>query len=340
MAETQPTISLSPLRKAAILLIALGEEASAEMMQQLPDPEVKRLSEEIASLKDVRDEQMEAVLREFYTRNVDRSNGRHGGPDFTHRLLNRAFGQDGARRVLNVGGKPANGIARLEPLVRNDPTRFARSLNEEHPQTIALIMAHLPATLSAELLSTFESDLRKQVAVRMARLDQVSPDVLARVAEGIGAKLVDVESVSREPVRGIHTIADLCNRLDPEIGDELLAEVEASNAELAESVRRAMFAFEDIITLDETAMKELTSRVDRKVLILALKGTSDQIKEHFTKRMSSRARDMLIEDLEALGAVKIKDVEAAQQEIIGSVRDLRQEGVISRGSGGGDVYVS
>lgn len=340
-AENPSPATISPLRKAAVLLVTLGEEASAEIMQQLPEAEVKKLSDEIAAIKEIPEQQTETVLREFYTRNASRSDGRQGGPDFTRRLLSRALGQDGARRVMDHDSKRNGSFARLEPLVRSDPARVVRSLHEEHPQTIALILAHLPVAQSVELLRAFDPGMRKQVALRLARLEQVSPDVVAKVAQAIGDKFNDGEPVTRESIRGLHTVADLCNRLDPEIGDEILAEVEAFSAELAESVRRAMFAFEDIVTLDDAAMNEMNSRVDRKVLILALKGTSDQIKEHFTKRMSSRARDMLIEDMEAMGPVKIKEVEAAQQEIIGTVRELQQEGMIARGSSGGtEMYVA
>ncbi len=333
------------LRKAAILLITLGEEASAELMQQLPQNDVRRLAEETTRVKEISGEQTETVLREFYELTAAAKDRRSGGLDFTQRMLTRAMGPESARKLLAEAADPVvAGFAKLEPLVKSDVAQVARSLRSEHPQTIGLIVSHLPSDQAVSLLTELPSELRTEVAIRMARLDQISPEVVAQIAEAVGEKFGKAESINREAYGGVRIVADLCNRLDPTISQEILENMETSSPETAEKIRKIMFVFEDVLRLDDIAMGEINSRVDRKTLVLALKGTSEQLKEHFTKKMSSRAREMLFEDLEAMGPVKLRDVEAAQQEVIATVRQLEMEGVISsRGAeegGGGDGYVS
>lgn len=342
-----PTQASSALRKAAILLITLGEEASAEMMQQLSHDEVRRLCEETSRVKEISGDQTETVLREFYQLTSEAKEKRNGGMEFTQRMLNRAMGPDAARKLLVEAADPvAAGFAKLEPLVKADAGQVARSLTSEHPQTIALIVAHLPADQAVSLLTELPSELRSEVTLRMARLDQITPEVVAQIAEAIGERFGKSKGIAREAYGGIKIVADLCNRLDPSVSQEILQAMEASSPETAENIRKIMFVFEDVLRLDDMAMGEINGRVDRKTLVLALKGTSDALKEHFTKKMSSRAREMLLEDLDALGPVKIKDVEDAQQEVIATIRQLEQEGVISsRGAassdgGGNDGYVS
>jgi flagellar motor switch protein FliG len=173
----------------------------------------------------------------------------------------------------------------------------------------------------------------------MASLDQIAPEVVGKVATVISEKLRSVASLNREAYGGVRAVAELCNRLDSDTSKEILDGMDSASPALAESIRNLMFVFDDILGLDDAAMNEITGRVDRKTLVLALKGTNDQIKQHFTKKMSSRAREMLFEDLDALGPVKIKDVEAAQQQVIGTIRQLEQQGVLSLRGAAGEQYV-
>ena len=314
-------------------------------MQQMSQDEVKRLCEETARIQEISGEQTETVLREFYQLTNDAKDKRAGGLEFTQRMLSRAMGPDRAKKLLSEAANPvAAGFAKLEPLVKSDAAQVARALNGEHPQTIALIVAHLPAEQAVSLLSELPSELRSEVTLRLARLDQIAPEVVAQIAEAIGERFGRQEGINREAYKGAIIVADLCNRLDPTISEEILQNMEALSPETVEQIRKIMFVFEDVINLDDTAISEINSRLDRKTLVLALKGTSEQLKEHFTKKMSSRAREMLLEDLEAMGPVKIKDVENAQQEVIATIRQLEQEGVISRrapGEASGDSdYVS
>jgi flagellar motor switch protein FliG len=342
---TAATQQTAPLRKAAILLITLGEEASAELMQQLSHSEVRRLCEETTRVKEISGEQTETVLQEFYQLTTDAKDRRSGGLEFVQRILARVMGPDSAKKLLAEAANPVvAGFAKLEPLVKADVAQVARSLRSEHPQTIALIISHLPADQAVSLLTELPAELRGEVAIRMARLDQIAPEVVAQIAEAVGEKFGRAAGINREAYGGVRIVADLFNRLDPAISQEILQKMETSNPDTADQIRKIMFVFDDVLKLDDMAMAEINSRVDRKTLVLALKGTSDQMKEHFTKKMSSRAREMFLEDLEVLGPVKLRDVEAAQQEVIATVRQLEQEGVISsRGGtdgGSGDGYVS
>jgi len=346
MATATTPQTTSRIRKAAILLITLGEEASAHLMQQLSHDEVRKLCEETTRVREISGEQTESVLREFYQLTSGAKDQASGGLEFTQRMLSRVMGPESAKKLLAEAANPvAAGFAKMEPLVRSDPSKVARSLNNEHPQTIALIVAHLPPDQAVSLLTELPSDVRVEVVLRMARLDQITPEVVAQIAEAISEKFGKQEGINREVYKGVTIVADLCNRLDPNISQEILQNIDAASPETAERIRKIMFVFEDVLTLDDMAMSELNTRVDRKTLVLALKGTSDQLKEHFTKKMSSRAREMMMEDLEALGPVKLRDVDEAQQEVITVIRQLQQEGVISstRGAADGGVtdgYVS
>jgi flagellar motor switch protein FliG len=331
--------NLPATKKAAILLIILGEETGAEMMRHLPPAEVRTLSSEITRLGAIGADQSESVLREFYQMAAAFRIAKHGGPAYAEKLLSKALGMEEAQnlisQIVRSGGDPGG----MESLQRSDPQQLARYLQAEHPQTIALILSHLVPAQAASVLAALPQAIRTDVAVRMASLDQIAPEVVGKVATVISEKLRTVASLNREAYGGVRALAELCNRLDSDTSQEILVGIDTSNPALAESIRNLMFVFDDILSLDDAAMVEVTSRVERKTMVMALKGTNDQIKQHFTKKMSSRAREMLLEDLDALGPVKIKDVEGAQQQVIAAIRQLEQQGVVSLRGSGGEQYV-
>jgi flagellar motor switch protein FliG len=233
-------------------------------------------------------------------------------------------------------------IANFDALQKADPQQLAKFIHSEHPQTIALVLAHLNPAQASALLTSLPPEQRADLALRVANLDQVSPEVINKIAIVIGGKLNALGEFSRESYGGVRTVAEMFNRLDSDVSKEILATLEGQDKALTETLRRLMFVFDDLLTLDETAVKEILARVDRKVPMMALKGTNEQMKKHFFGCMSERGAQMMIEDMEALGKVKMKDVEAAQQEIISVVRKLEAEGVVTlRGSvGGGDEFVN
>jgi flagellar motor switch protein FliG len=332
--------SIPSIRKAAIFVVVLGEEVSADLLRQMSEEEVRRLSHEVARLGALQGEQTEKVLTEFYQMAVARQYATEGGLEFTKKLLQKAFGVDESRKMVDqLVRSLGTSLASFDALQKTDPQQLARFIHHEHPQTIALVLSHLVPAQAAALLASLPASLRADVALRMASLDQISPELVAKIAGVISQKLKTIGGFSREAYGGVRAVSEICNRLDSQISQEILSEIEASDPAVAATIRNLMFVFEDILMLDETAMNEVIGKVDRKSLVTALKGTSEQLKQHFTKRMSSRAREMLLEDLDAMGPVKIKDVEAAQKQVIDVIRQLEQEGTVSLRGSVGEQYV-
>ena len=336
------TENLTGIRKAAILLVALGDNSSAEFVRNLSEDEVQMVSREVARINTITAEQVEVVVEEFYQMSVARDFALKGGLDYARSMLLNAFGADAARRLVDklVKALGAEAVS-LDALQKADPQQLAKFVHSEHPQTIALVLSHLDAPQAAALLVSLPSNLRGDVAMRMANLDQISPEIVHKIAAVIGQKLKALGEFSRESYGGVRAVAELFNRLDSMTNKEILDDIEHQDGNLADTIRHLMFVFEDILMIDQNAMKELLGKVDRKVLTVALKGTSEQLKEHFLKAMSQRGAEMLREDMDALGPVKLRDVEAAQQQIIGVIRQLEADGVLSlKGAAGGEQYVS
>jgi flagellar motor switch protein FliG len=328
------------LRKAAILVVTLGEEASAEVLRQLDEGEVQELGREIARLNAVTAEQAEAVLEEFHQMSLAHDYVIKGGIDYARKLLNAAYGPEAAKKVLDrlvttLGAE----VVTFDALHKADPQQLAKFIHNEHPQTIALVLSHLNPTQAAALLMSLPPEMRPDIALRMASLDQISPEIIAKIATVIDQKLKALGEFSRESYGGVRAVSEMMNRLDSNSSREILERIEQSDSTLVETIRHLMFVFEDLLLIDEMGIKEVLARVDRKILTVALKGTSDQLKDHFLKAMSQRGAEMLREDMEVMGAVKIKEVEAAQQQIIAIVRQLEAEGALSLKGAVGEQYV-
>ena len=331
---------MSPTRKAAVLLIMLGEGSSSEVMKYLEEDEVQQLGREIAKMQSISSEQADTVLEEFYQMLVARDYVMRGGIDFARKVLVTAFGPEIAKKMLDrlmktLGAESAN----FDALQKVDPQQLAKFIHAEHPQTVALVLSHLSASQAAALLSSLPQEMRADVALRMANLDQISPEIIAKIATVIGSKLKALGDISRETYGGVDAVAEMFNRLDTNTSREILESIESTDANLVETIRQLMFVFEDLLLMDQNAIKELLQKVDRKVLTLALKGTSEQLRNHILSSMSQRGAEMMREDMDALGPIKIKEVEGSQQQIIAIVRQLEAEGVISLKGGGGDQYV-
>ena len=327
-------------KKAAIVLLTLGPTLSAEVMKKLTESEVASVSAAMARLGVVAPQEVEGALEEF-KRAVDaRSYDVSGSIEHVRKLLTDAFGRDYATRLLDRVEKSLDqGAVDFGSLNKVDPQQLAKFIQEEHPQTIALVLSHLDPSQAAELIRALPSEIRTDVLIRMASLEQIPPESVRTIATVIGQKLRNLGELSREACGGVRAVADLLNRLDPTNGSELLEKMEFASPALYENVRRLMFVFEDLGKLDEPAIRELVSRVDRKVLVVAFKGTSPELQNHFIKTFSQRGAEMLREDMEALGPVKIKDVDAAQQLIISTARELEREGLVSLRNSPSEQYV-
>ena len=324
-------------QKAAILLVTLGERLGGEILKQLSEEEVKAVSKAIARLEKVTPNQTEAVLEEFCQSTL--GGGARGGFESAKRMLANAFGQEGAKRLAENLPKSGGRVNKhIESLQKADPIQLSRFIEGEHPQTIALILSHLSTAQAASLIANLPPPIRADVVTRIAELDRVSSDVVSHISVVIGEKLRSIGEVKTEPRGGPRAVAEILNRMDSEISEEILTNMQEQQA-LVDTIRHYMFVFDDLLLIDATAMKEVVAKIDRKLLVIALKGTSDQLKNHFLQCMSQRGGEMLREDMEAAGPVRIRDVEAAQQQILAVVQQLESQGVLSLKGGGGDQYV-
>ena len=331
---------LPGVRKAAILMVVLGEQTSGEILRQLDEEEIQAIGREVARVTSINNDQAETILEEFYQMSMARDYVLKGGLDYAKKMLMNAFGPDHAKKLLDRLMKTLGSeTASFDTLQRADPQQLAKFIHNEHPQTIALILSHLNASQAAGLVVSLPPELRADVALRMASLDQISPEVISKIASIIGGKLKALGELSRESYGGVRAVSEMFNRLDSGTSKEILESIEKTDPNLVETIRHLMFVFEDLLLLGPEAIKEILAKIDRKLLTVALKGTSEQLKNHFLSGMSQRGSEMLKEDMEALGPVKIKEVEASQQQIIAVVRQLEAEGTISLKGTVGEQYV-
>ncbi len=340
MASDNVVPQIAGIRKAAILTVVLGEELGPEVLKLLEEDEVEAIGREVAKLQSVSNENAEYVLEECYQMVLAHDYVLKGGLDYARKLLISAYGPEHAKKMLDrlmktLGAEAAN----FDALQKADPQQLAKFIHSEHPQTIALILSHLNPSQAAGLLFSLPSELRADVALRMANLDQISPEIISKIAHIIGQKLKSLGEVSRESYGGVRAVAEMFNRLDSNSSKEILETIEQTDSFLVETIRHLMFVFEDLLLLDQAGVKEVLAKIDRKVLTIALKGTSDQLRDHFMTAMSQRGSEMLKEDMEALGPIKIKEVEGAQQQIIAVLRQLESDGTISLKGTVGEQYV-
>jgi flagellar motor switch protein FliG len=334
------TEQLSGLRKTAILMVMIGDEASSAILRELDQDEVEEISREIARVHALTPEEAEGVLEQFYQMTVAHDYVIKGGVDYARKVLLSTFPPDQAQRMLDRLMKAlGNETLSFDALQKTDPQQLSKFIHSEHPQTIALILSHLNPSQAAGLLSSLPKELRGDVAIRMASLEQISPDIISKIANVIGQKLKGLGEMSRESYGGVHAVAEMFNRLDSVATKDILHDIDGANSHLADTIRHLMFVFDDLLLLDVNAIKEVLAKVDRKILAIALKGTSENMKTLMLQAMSQRGADMMREDMDAMGPIKIKEVQAAQQQIIAVVRQLETEGVISLKGATGEQYV-
>jgi flagellar motor switch protein FliG len=318
------------VHKAAALLTTLGEKASAQVVKHFNDEELQHVTQAIAQLENLTSTEAEQILDEYHQMLLAQQYVVKGGLDYARNMLFSAFGPEVAGRLLDrLRERMAAESANFDTLQKADPQQLAKFIHNEHPQTIALVLSHLGASQAAALLSSLPQELQTDVAMRMAHIDQISPDIIHKIAAVIEQKLKTLGEFSRESYGGVRAVADMINRLDLNVSKEIMTSIEENDAKLFETIRHLMFVFEDLMQLDIRDLKELIQRIDRKLLTVAMKGTSEQLKVRIFGVMSQRSAEMLKEDIEVIGAVKIREVEAAQQQIIAMIREMEKEGTIS-----------
>ncbi len=331
---------LTGLRKAAILTLLLGENVSSELFKHLNEEEIELIAREVALLGPVPAATATEVLDEFHNMWKAAEYVTKGGVDYARRLLVKSLGPDLAKRVLDRVVKTFESSMAFTGLEKADPQQLSKFIQSEHPQTIALILAHLKPGPAAQLMQSLPEDLRVEVVTRMANLEEISPEVISRISSVIEQRLKSLGASTHESYGGVRAVAELLNRIDRGISQPVLEAIESQTPELAVSIRHLMFVFDDLLHVDDNALREIVQRADKKVLTVALKGASEDIRNRFFQNMSKRAVDMIREEIELLGAVRLREVEKAQQEIVGIARKLEEEGLLQTGAAAGEPYVT
>jgi len=331
--------TISGVRKAAILLTALGEEASAKLLMELDDDDLMRVTREIAKIDHVIAAESEAVLEECLALTIAQQHAISGGNAYARNLLTEAYGEDAARKYMEALEETLGLSTDFDFLKKADPSLLAKLIYGEHPQTIALVLGRLSPPQAAAILASLPPETRPEVVLRMATSEPSSTDVAGKIARLLGKKLKSLSDGPRQSAGGVRAVADMLNRLDAGTSKEILSEMGDRDTKLGDTIESLMFLFEDLISLNKFGLTALLAKVDRKQLAMALKGTSQPLRDHCLSTMSTRAQDMLREEIEALGPVRIAEVVAAQQNIIGVARSLQQAGEITIGDAVSDQYV-
>jgi flagellar motor switch protein FliG len=328
------------VKMAATLFVLIGEETAAQVFKYLNETEIEAISREISSVGPIAAEEAEKAAEELYASLVANQYVSDGGMDYAKKVILRTLGAGPARKILDRLSSNYVASNAFEAIERLSPVQLSQFIQNEHPQTIALILAHLKPSASAELLESLPEELQADVAVRMASLETISQDVIKGISSVLEEKLKPVGTFANNSAYGgIRAVAELLNRMDRRRSRNVLEKIDADKPEVANSIRELMFVFEDITTLDDMAIREILQRIDKKSIAQALKGATDPQQTQFFRNMSGRAVEMMKEEMDLLGPQKIKDVHAAQQRIVEIVRKLEEEGIINLGPGAGDEYV-
>ena len=332
--------ALSGGRKAAILIALMGEEVACSVLRHLPEPDIHLVTRELSEIGTISPELVHEVLEEYSHAAASQKSVTRGGSDIALRLLVTAFGEEQAKGVMKkVAALQGSSAAQLAALRKVDPSQLARFIEAEHPQTIALILAHLDEKQVAAILMKLPEQTRADAVKRLAQLRQFSPEIVERVSDVLSKKLQALGEQNRKTYAGFKSVADVMNRLETGVAKTILESLEQEDANLAVSIRNFMFTFEDLLGVADVAIREWLGSMDKKVLAMCLKGASTDLKDHIFRSMSSRAAEMLKEDIEALGPVRSKDVTQAQQEAVALLRRLEAEGKVVLRAEGDDEYV-
>jgi flagellar motor switch protein FliG len=328
-------MALTGARKAAILISLLGDEPAAAILRNLPSEDLHRITDEVANLPSVPTDVTYEVLEEFQELMVAQDFIAAGGRDVASRLLIKAFGETGAKSMVQRLMHPDETSShQMDSLRKLDTKKLARFLVGEHSQTKALILGQLDAKQASVLLMKLEPEARADCVRRLANLGPLSPQVAAKVSTVLNRRLRPATDQAARESSGFRDVADLLNRLDPVAAREILEDIERDEPKLDQ-----MFTFDDFLEVSEQDLRELMNSIDKKTLIIAMKGAREDLRSHFYRTMSSRAVDMMKEDSDAMGPVRNKDVVKAQSEIIAIARKLESEGKIALKSEGEDEYV-
>ena len=326
------------VEKAATLLIALGPEKSAQIFKHLKEEEIEQLTLEIANTSSVSPQTKEMVLNEFYEICLAQQYIAEGGIGYAKELLEKALGEEKAKTV--IGKLTASLQVRpFEFIRKTDPSQLLNFIQDEHPQTIALILSYLPPSQSSLVISSLPPEKQADVAKRIAQMDRTSPDVIKQVEKVLERKLSSLVNQDYTIVGGVDAIVSILNSVDRGTEKHIMETLEVEEPELADEIRKKMFVLEDILSLDDRAIQRVLRDVDNSDLALALKGATEEVQNIILNNLSSRLAVMIKEDMEFMGPVRMKDVEEAQQKIVNIIRKLEDSAEIVIARGGGDEII-
>ncbi|MBR4574810.1 MAG: flagellar motor switch protein FliG [Lachnospiraceae bacterium] len=338
MAAKEKEPALSGLQKAAILLIALGPERSALIFKHLKEEEIEDLTLEIANTRSVTPQVKEEVINEFYGVCLAQQYIAEGGINYAKELLEKALGNE---KALDVIGKLTASlqVKPFEFIRKTEASQLLNFIQDEHPQTIALILSYLNPSQAALIISALPPDRQSDVAKRIAMMDRTSPDVIKEVEKILESKLSSLVNQDYTIIGGVDAVVDILNTVDRSTEKHIMETLEIDEPELADEIRKKMFVFEDILLLDDRAIQRVLRDVDNSDLAIALKGANEEVQNAIFNNLSKRLAVMIREDMEFMGPVRMKDVEEAQQKIVNTIRRLEDASEIVISRGGGDEIV-
>lgn len=332
------TNDLTGLQKAAVLLIALGPEKSSNIFKHLKEEEIEQLTLEIANTRSVSPATKDAVLDEFYEVCLAQQYIAEGGIDYAKQLLENALGSDKAKDV--IGKLTASLQVRPFEFVRKtDASQMLNFIQDEHPQTIALILSYLSSGQASAIISALPPDKQADVAKRIAQMDRTSPDVIKEVERVLEKKLASLVNQDYTIVGGVDSIVAILNTVDRGTEKHIMETLEIEEPELADEIRKKMFVFEDILSLDDKSIQRVLREVDNNELAVALKSAGEEVQNVIFNNLSKRLATMIKEDMDYMGPVRLKDVEEAQQKIVNIIRKLEDSAEIIISRGGGDEII-
>jgi flagellar motor switch protein FliG len=329
---------LTGRQKAAIFLVTVGSEVSAEIFKHLREDEIESLTFEIARLETIDAEDRDKVLMEFQELMMAQDFITTGGIDYARELLEKALGSQKAVDIINRLTSSLQ-VRPFDFIRRTDPTHLLNFIQQEHPQTIALILAYLEPQKASVILSSLPHEIQSDVAKRIATMDRTSPEVLREVERVLEKKLSTLSSEDYTSAGGVESIVDILNLVDRSTEKSIIESLEEEDPELAEEIKKRMFVFEDIVMLDDRAIQKVLREVDTTELAKALKAVDSEVQDKIFRNMSKRAATLLREDMEYMGPIRMKDVEEAQQKIVAIIRKLEEQGEIVVARGGEDELV-
>ena len=329
---------LSGRQKAAILIVSLGPEVAANIYRHLREEDIEQLTLEIANLAKVSNEQKNEILEEFYQMLVAQNYITEGGIEYAKVVLEKALGTQKAIEIINRLTSSLQ-VRPFDFIRKADPSQLMNFLQNENAQTIALVMTYLTPEQSASLLSSLPPEKQVDIARRVATMDRTSPEIIMEVERVLERQMASVVTEDYTSAGGIQAVVNILNNVDRGTEKNIIEALEVDNPELAEEIRRRMFVFEDVLTLDNRSIQRTLREVDNNDLTLALKGASEDVKKRIFENMSKRQAEMIREDMEYMGPVRLRDVEEEKKKIVNIIRKLEDAGEIIISRGGGDEII-